>query len=301
MRVPTKRLPPRNGHIEIPVTSRRDALAGLSLYTASRSRALFAQQAAWWLVNAFGPHALPGRSRDLDLPFPPEVLDELADAWRPEVGTFDSFAAHLRRPMARSGFALLLIRDGSPIGFVKLRRSAVEFLVTEHTALVALSDTAGLPFTVPRPLATGSVAGWNYLLMSALPSGVHRPANDIAIDEILDGLAGALHDAIPRQVEARSDWEPMHADFTPWNLRSAGVGKPVLLDWEDATWGPPRADALWYEATRRKAQLRLNISGGGYTDEVRTFWTERLSAIVAPGDTVSIQAYTLALLRNGQL
>lgn len=282
------------------MTSRRDALAGLGLYTASRPRALAAQRAAWWLVSAFGPDALPGRARELNMPFDGDVTGALMAEWELEVGAFDSWAAHLRRPMARSGIALLLIRDGSPVGFVKLRRDTATALSTEHAALVALSGARDLAFTAPLPIAQGSVADWHYLLMSALPAGIHRPAPKVQVDVILSELAAALSNALPKPAAVKPHWEPMHGDFTPWNLRSAGLGRPVLMDWEEATWGPPRADALWFEATRRKAQLRIETTGSSYTDEARAFWVDRLSRVVTPGDD-TVQAYTLGLLRDGVL
>ncbi len=282
------------------MTSRRDALAGLSLYTASRNRALLAQRAAWWAVSAFGPHALPGRSRELVLPFDEEASVELRSVLEREVGQFDSYAAHLRRPMARSGIALLLLHGGAPIGFVKLRQAPADALTTEHAALVGLHNAPGLAFAAPEPIATGSVGTWHYLLMSALPTGIHRPAAPVPVGTILSDLASALQHTIPRPTPAASHWEPMHGDFTPWNLRDAGLDRPVLLDWEEVTWAPPHADALWYEASCRNAGLKITTKGASYTDEVRTFWIERLSRIVVPGEG-TIQSYTLNLLNEGAL
>ena len=81
-------------------------------------------------------------------------------------------------------------------------------------------------------------------------------------------------------------WEPMHGDFTPWNLRTKRNQSLFLIDWEDAGWAPPGADEVYYRVVERvlgKAAVVPRL------DEPRAFWIERLhkrhQRAKAAGDT----------------
>jgi aminoglycoside phosphotransferase (APT) family kinase protein len=89
--------------------------------------------------------------------------------------------------------------------------------------------------------------------------------------EVDESLAG-----IPRPSETPNHWRPMHGDFSPWNLRQLRGGSLVLLDWEDAGWGPPGADEVFYEATR--AALRHQAAARCDKHEAVQFWRERVLA-----------------------
>jgi aminoglycoside phosphotransferase (APT) family kinase protein len=66
----------------------------------------------------------------------------------------------------------------------------------------------------------------------------------------------------------------MHGDFTPWNLRRLAVGTLVLLDWEEAAWGPPAADEVLYRATA--AALHLERPLRLDAPETIRFWEDRV-------------------------
>jgi hypothetical protein len=66
----------------------------------------------------------------------------------------------------------------------------------------------------------------------------------------------------------------MHGDLTPWNLRRTSEGVLFLLDWEEAGWGPPRADEVLYRATA--AVLGLCGPPKLSADEAVGFWEERV-------------------------
>ena len=68
----------------------------------------------------------------------------------------------------------------------------------------------------------------------------------------------------------------MHGDFAPWNLRQLRGGSLVLVDWENAGWAPPRADEVFYRATR--AALGHRLVQRCDTQEAVQFWRERVPA-----------------------
>jgi hypothetical protein len=270
-----KDFPPGWGHIKVPMSSRRAALAGLALYTPCLPRGLWAQRAAMACVAILGPRALPGRS----FPWVPmreiEWL-ELSDAWRRELGEFDDVAGYSQLQPSRTGLALLLLHRGSPIAFVKLRQDDRESLANERRALEAVWGYRPRAFRVPEPLLSGSVCDWHYLASAPLPPRLHRPPRNPPLKAILEEVETALAD-LPRPVEAPDHWRPMHGDFTPGNLRQlSGESLPVLVDWEDAGWAPPGADEVFYRANRAALQHRPVHCGA--TREAVQFWQERVLA-----------------------
>jgi hypothetical protein len=267
-----KDFPPGWGHIKVPVSSRRAAVAALGLYSPCRPRALWAQWAARAWVELFGPTALPGRS------FPWVPMDrlqwlELADTWRRELGEFDEVAGYTRLQTSRGGLAILLLRAGSPVAFVKLRQGDCAALSNEHLALQAAWTYRPRAFRVPKPLQSGNTAGWSYLVSAPLPPGLHRPHQKPPLRAIAEEVEAALA-GLPRPAEARPHWRPMHGDFTPWNLRQLPGGSLVLVDWENAGWGPPGADETLYQATR--AALRARAAERCDRNEAVQFWRDRL-------------------------
>src|SRR4051812_25209257 len=90
-----KDFPPGWNHIKVPMSSRRAALAGLSLYAACRPTALWSQRVAWVCIKIFGPRALPGRSVNWGALARPEWM-ELSEVWRRELGRFDEVAGFAR-------------------------------------------------------------------------------------------------------------------------------------------------------------------------------------------------------------
>ena len=293
----SKLLPPGNGHLAIPVSSRDAARAGLAMYTACKPRALWLQRLAWSYVGVLGPWALPVRAETRRPPVDEAAWLELKQRWTAELGAFDDLAVHYRRPIGRSGASLLLLRDGEPMAFVKVRDDRGHVLEREGSVLDALADHAPAAFTAPRRLAHGIVGSWHYLAMSTLPPRIHTVVSAPAIREITQEIGEALHDRLPREANVPAHWQPMHGDFTPWNLRSLGETRPVLFDWEDARWAPPGADPLWYDVVLHVVGLAIEPSGMPADDEAARYWMDRL---VERDDTPkSLHGKALTLLRSG--
>jgi Phosphotransferase enzyme family len=266
-----KDFPPGWGHIKVPVTSRRAALAGLALYAPCRRSAVWAQRAARACILMFGPTVLPGRSVPW-VPMSEPGWLELAEAWRREIGAFDGLAGYTRRQSSRAGLALLLLRRGSPIAFVKLKRGEPAKLSNESLALDAVWRFQPRAFRIPEPLLSGSAGAWHYVMSAPLPGGLHHPSSHPPLGAILEEIDAALA-GLPRPLDTPAHWRPMHGDFTPWNLRSVRGGSLVLFDWEDAGWAPPGADEVRYRATWAAITHRPADRCGAH--EAVQFWRER--------------------------
>ena len=252
-----KSFPPGWKHLMIPTSSRRAALAGLSLYAASRAPAVWGQRIAWAGVALFGPHILPGRARTWT-PIDADVWQELARRWRKELGPFDEVAGYRRTLSSRVGFAALLLWRGAPLAFVKLRPEgdAGHASNVEELALRMIEASWPRSFSAPRLLAAGVVGPWRYFCTSALPSRLHRAPSSPPLSEITAEIQAGLA-ALPRPTGTPSHWQGMHGDFTPWNLRQSGA-RMFLVDWEHAGWGPPNADEIGY----RLAAALIGVSTG---------------------------------------
>jgi hypothetical protein len=268
-----KTLPLGADNFKIPTSSRSAALAGLSLYAACKPRGLWALRAAWITIELFGPGALPGRPTAWQPPMDEDVWSALASAWRAQAGDFDTLAVYQRRQASRPGLALLLLRRGTPVAFVKIRSDGVESLWDEARAQRAVWNFKPRSFGVPEPIACGEVERWRYFITVALPPGPHFPPDDPPLDSILQETEAALAD-LPRPAGMPAHWRPMHGDFAPWNLRRVGRTALVLIDWERAGWGPPHADAVLYRAT--EAALRGRAVGSCAHTEAVQFWMRQV-------------------------
>jgi hypothetical protein len=263
-----KVFPPRWRHIRVPTGSRRAALAGIALYAPCRPGGIWLQRAAWVTVGLLGTSALPGRAA----PFVPPDRDAwraLCATWEEELGVFDDLAVIERRQSNRSGLAVLLINQGEPLAFLRVRLGLDPHSDPEVTSLGLVNDPPPESFGVPRVSVTGEIDGWGYVGLSPLPPLMHRPPDRaplaIVVAEIQDRLG-----SLPRLPGTPEHWVPMHGDFTPWNLRRFGDGSLVLMDWERSGWGPPGADLLLYNA----AEVALGRRNQLTTDhpEAVDFW-----------------------------
>ena len=270
-----KQFPPGWSHLYLPTSSRRAAQAGLALYAPCTRRGAWAQRAAWVVAALLGPSLLPGRGIAWEPPTGAETWRELMRRWRDALGPFDAVAVCMRTQSTRqAAFSLLLVRDEVPTAFVKVRRDGDGKLTNEARALAAVSGFQPRTFDVPRPLLEGTEAGWRFLAARALPARLHRPPTDPPLREIVGEIEAALADQ-PRPPGTPAHWRPMHGDFAPWNLRQY-ERRLVLVDWEEAGWGPPGADEALYHAVRAVVQGRG--PGRGASDEVVAFWQRRVEA-----------------------
>jgi hypothetical protein len=270
-----KRFPPGRGAVMLPLSSRAGAQAALAMYAAVRPRAVLAQRVARMGIALFGARILPGRATEWKRPIADESWSELLRRWRDELGDFDSMAVYERGHENRPGAALLLLRGGSALAFVKVRSTDVESLINEARALEMVWRAQPRSFSVARPLAAGEQDGWRYFAMAPLPPFLHSIPRSPPLGSILSELRAALADS-PRANGTPRHWEPMHGDFTPWNLRETREGELTLVDWEYSGWGPPGADEMLYRAT--SAAVMERHPGHSDKHEAIHFWIDRMSA-----------------------
>lgn len=284
------------GNILVPAGSRRGALAGVALLTRSRLPALAAQWALYGAVAVAGPRVIPG----------PRVRWEPpggAGRWRAlaeRIGPFDDLAVYERPQASRgaSGLAAVLLRDGRPSGFLKLREDAGE-LDREELALSAFPDGRAEGFRVPRVLDRDVTAGWSWMLIEAMPPRPARPAKGAAIAPLAEEIGRRLETVLPRPSDVPGHWRPMHGDLTAWNLRRCGGGPPWLIDWEDASWAPPDADRVYYEATHTVVFGKPSGPGGGTGPaEAVEFWLKRVARRPGADHDAPFNARLDAVLRS---
>ena len=273
---PYRAFPPGQGNLKIPTSSRLAARAGLALYAPCRPRGRLARWIAWRTVGFLGPKTTPGKPVEWQPPVKPGIWETMKSEWRRLVGRFDEVAVHERIQQSRGGFAGTLLAEGIPAGFVKVRDGESAPMLNEHRALEAMGSSRPRFFEVPRPLAVGKVAEWNYLLTAALAPDLHRMPVEPPLPAIVGEIRAGL-EALSRPANIPAHWEPMHGDFTPWNLRQRRDGTLFLIDWEDAGWAPPGADEVYYRAV---VQFLSRKSGecDGQSDEAGQFWLNRIEA-----------------------
>lgn len=266
------RFPPGRGNVFVPVEGRPDTLAGLSLYAGCRRHVLLGQRLAGFAVAAAGSRALPGARLEWRPPMPHEQWEDLLATWRGKLGAFERFALIVRRQHSRSGFGLLLLHAGSPVAFVKVRDDARP-LTQEAQALTLLQDRPVKAMEAPAPLGLATSGELTWLATSPMTSRPHRPEPHAPIMAVLAEVQDRLS-ALPRPADTPPHWEPMHGDLTPWNLRWS-TGRRWLLDWEDAGYGPPGADELYYRLTCASVGVPT-VPATTPSDEAVHFW---LSAV----------------------
>ncbi len=266
--------PPGLNHISVPLNSRASALAGIALYSACRRGPLLAQNAIWWGVRILGAWALPGRKTAPDPPIAPEAWSALSSEWRTHLGNFDTAVVHSRQQSTRSGFGALLMSGDNTLGFIKVQRTDESRLGTEEHALRMVEQAAPRSFRVPRVLASGAAGGWSYMAIEALPAIPHRPAKNPPLTEIIDEIQAALG-GLNKDEDVPDYWRPVHGDFTPWNLRAIPRRGLTLIDWEEAGWGPPGADEVFYRATESAFREPEPLSNGN--QEAIRYWMDLFS------------------------
>jgi len=272
---PFVRVPPRRRNIQVPVPSRRAALAGLALYAPCRLRTLVAHHAGWALVGVLGPRVLPSSRGPWQPPMAADCWETICDGWRSELGDFDAVAVYERPQASRSGVSALLLTNGHPLAFVKLRQESSRLQLSERV-LSALAIAPSRHFHSPAPLAAGSALDWEWLALSPMPLYPHRPAHAPPMARIVEDLQDRLAPVLDGQ-GVPPHWRPMHGDLTPWNLRRVGPWALWLLDWEEVGWGPPGADEVYYAAT---ASVLLGSRPRAQPEDAEAirFWRSRVGS-----------------------
>jgi len=275
-----KCFPPGWSHLHLPMSTRRGALAGLATYSACSSRALLAQRAAWLGVWLFGPRVLPGRAVRWIPAVPADVWSTMVDTWSRRFGPLDAIAGYERLQLTRPGLALVLLRRGTPVAFVKLRDGAAPAWRREAEAMQMVWDAAPRSFVVTEPLGHGEVGDWSYIAAAPMPPSLHTPPESPPLGIITGDIARALS-ALTRPADTPSHWTPVHGDFTPWNLRRLGHSL-YLIDWENVGWGPPGTDEVLYQATTYAIGGKA-VKPTPYAEAV-AHWRDVIQARVASND-----------------
>lgn len=267
-----KSFPPGLGQLQVPVSSKAAALAGISMYTPCRPKGRLAHRVAWAGLSAFGPAVLPGRSCPLRLPVSADRWLALSEQWKEKISPFDDIVLYNRLQSNRPGFIALLLQAGNPVAFLKCHPSGGRELDIEAAAVNMACRAAPSEFTAPAVIGRTSAEGWDTLAFEPLPPRLHRPLRAFPADALFDDIARCLH-SLPRPAQTPSHWIPSHGDCTPWNLRRVSTGAVVLLDWERASLAPPGSDRVLYAATAT-AVLGLKPPKLDYPEAV-TYWQDR--------------------------
>lgn len=236
---------PGLSHIEIPMSGRRAAVAGISMRSMCRPLSVTIQRAAAAAVMLAGPRVIPGQRSIRSIPVPAPEWAALRTAWRSAVGSWDDEVLYRRPQSGRHGFALLLLRRGRGLAFIRVSPDA-ERTAREYSVMLGVHAARPDTFRVAFPLAEGSRHGWGWMAVESgpnHPTGALRRAADRlrVVDEITDILTRTLH----RDADTPAHWVGCHGDLSPWNVRT-GRGRSVwVIDWEDAQFGPPGADLLY--------------------------------------------------------
>jgi hypothetical protein len=238
-------------------------------------RTLVAHHTGWALVGVLGPRVLPSSRGSWQPPMDADRWDAVADSWRKELGDYDAVAVYERPQASRSGVSALLIADGHPKAFVKLRQEA-SGLDRSERVLSALAATPSTHFHSPSPLAGGAEGEWEWLALSPMPLFPHRPARRPPVARIVADIQDRLAPVLERTA-VPAHWRPMHGDLTPWNMRRVGPRALWLLDWEEVGWGPPGADEVYYSVTA-SALLGPRRGPQPADAEAVRFWRRRVGS-----------------------
>ena len=271
------------------------------MYSPSSRKGFLVQRAAWYSVGLLGSRGLPG-GRTSAAPFSDEIWAELHSVFQDEVGTYDDWALHRPPDATREGLGLLLIRQGCPVAFVKIRKAENCFkLHREFEALRLVEKARPTSFRFTSPLFEGTISEQRYAGFAPLPVGLHRPPTAPPLDEILQDIVGILS-SLQKPPDAPPDSVPMHGDFTPWNLRQLHRDL-YLLDWETAGWGPPGADEVMYRSaatTMRLASIDEYRRAAIRYPEAVAFWIKhwhhRIDEYVAAVGATSRHALAIQML-----
>jgi hypothetical protein len=267
-----KTFPPGWNNIKVPTHHKGATLAGIATYGPCARRGEWAQRAAWGLVTLGGPRLLPGRTTTWRPPLRADEWQALLGELQAAAGVFSNHTVYERRDN-RQGLLMLLLDGDKSVGFVKARAGDATGLVREEESLRLVEQADVRSFLTPRVLGSGIVAGWRYLVTSAMPPRMHRMPAGAPIPAVLEDIAAALTD-LSRPEDAPDRWQPFHGDFTPWNLRRIGDTTPWLIDWEDAGWAPPQADTVLYFASAYAVGRPVGEIPDDAAEAVEYWWDE---------------------------
>lgn len=204
---------------------------------------------------------------------PGSVLASLSDQWAHTLGdSVDAIAGYVRPEAERAQHTFLVCGRASSM-LVRMRVEATS--LASENAVSATASRRSMSFSVPRLLGTGVAEGLAWAGYEAISRTPHAPAAR-PHETVFDEIAALVESSIPRPPDTPAHWRGAHNDVTPWNLRR-GRGRTWLIDWEDAGWAPPGADAVYAAATwqatfgQQSTLLRADACR-----EARAYWYRRV-------------------------
>jgi hypothetical protein len=236
---------PATGHIWVPRASARAAASGLSMHSPCVPWKVLAQRVLYAGVRLGGARFLPGERASWDDPIASAVFTDFVRQWRDAFGVWDSAALYRRPQSARAGCALLLLRQGRGVGFVRITADSSK-AENEFAVMSGVAAARPSTFTVASPVGWGAEAGHAWVGTRSVPNyplgAVRRPALRLAVTQELDAI---LDDVLPRPDDTPPHWRGSHGDLAPWNLRTDLAGVVRVIDWEDAGFAPVGVDLLY--------------------------------------------------------
>lgn len=272
---------PPGGNLLVPLSSRAACRAGISMWSACRTRARGLRAAAYHGVGLVGTLPLRlGPTVEWRPPMGSDLWREMTDVWSNWFGRFDAIALYRPPQSERAGFAALLLEDGVGVGFVKCRPDW-DFGPEADVLDVAAKASS---FTSPAPAGVVRLSDWSAMGLSALSPGLHRarlgiPANEIALE-----IADLLGDVCPPS-EDKTHWVPMHGDMGPWNLRHLRRVGAVLFDWEHTRRGPPGSDLIFHRVACIAMGIPTVDDSSGDFGEAVEYWIDEIPRRFASSST----------------
>lgn len=237
--------------------------------SASRGRVLLPTQmgripGGLWLHGSVGPtgrvvHQLSGwlaASRISFVPgrrveWHPPIGEESFIEWLREVEhalkrSIGYWVVHLPADVRRRRFNLLLFdRDRISIGFAKLTENPSNPLSINALSEFRIIRPKG--YWAPELIHHGRLGGYSFVVTTSMPNVSHGPATFDPEQRrgIVSGIQSRMNHLVAPDVVF------VHGDFGPWNVRALSDGRVAVVDWEEATAGPPAADELWHAVAVR--------------------------------------------------
>lgn len=235
----------KNEHIWVPRSSRRAAASGLALYSPCAPVVVMGQRALYAAVRVLGPAVLPGRRGAWEDPVDHATWEDLLAQWADAYGSWNGVALYRRPQEGRSGFSVLLLRDGRGVGFVRVT-SAAERARSEYLVLRGVHAAHPHTFRVTRPIGWGSAGEWFWVGSESAPNyPLGAVSRGSVREEVAEEISAILDDVLVRNGSIPNHWRGSHGDLSPWNLRTEWRGAVRVIDWEDARFAPPGVDHLY--------------------------------------------------------
>lgn len=259
--------------------------------------AVLAQRVLYAGVRILGPRIIPGAREPWEHPLPEDRWRDLVDRWSGSVGRVDSAAMYYRPQAGRTGFSVLLLREGRGVGFARVSTES-ERLAHEAKVIAALNAARPESFRVAGLLGSDTSDDVGWLLTESVPNyplGAVRRASARA--SVAAELSTILAGALPRPSGVPAHWTPAHGDFSPWNLRTHLNGSIQVIDWEDAGYAPPGVDVLYGGLT---AHVSMGTPLPGSAPAEARGWVDELLSdrIDTQPETAHLNGQTREILRS---